>query len=97
MRTSVDSAEVIFYLQSGERFEMIQSIYFNRSNFIYVQISENTEELKLIYGILLKLIVKLTNSSYSSDVSTGTFLGISVSFALVHRTTVPMHVHLGGQ
>lgn len=40
MRTRVEYV-VTFYLQSSERFEMIQPIYFNRSDVVYVQVPEN--------------------------------------------------------
>lgn len=48
-----------FYLQSGERFEMIQPIYFNRSNVIYVQISENIEVQNDIVETRCKVSLKL--------------------------------------
>lgn len=37
------------------------------------------------------------DSKYNSDVSAGIPLGISVNLFREHRTTVPVHVHDGGQ
>jgi hypothetical protein len=52
----------------------------------------------LRWRILSELIIEiLFDSKYSSVVSFGMPFGISLSEFLEHLTTVPVHVHDGGQ